>query len=287
MPNSASLARNSSGSHRRCRWAKGLGLPSLSRMPKAEGGHQRASMNQPIAECKGPAARIQGLASRGAAICNSQGREPLEREQDVAARQPAEGRYIPAGKPRIAAPRLGEGAGIPPTSGLTPRLLHCRRSAATSANADLNRQTAGPHPPPLSQKARGEDCPHPLPLSQKARGDSRPYSGPWCVRSPRGARSPQHVADLIEPDRGDQIEVVLQRSILAAIDPVAAHAEHPPAGTLAGEHQLRADLVLGLLQLGLRDALGMGRAGRRPSPLVNLLGVFRAQLTWVTNTPAP
>ena len=48
----------------------------------------------------------------------------------------------------------------------------------------------------------------------------------------------------------------LDRPILAAIDPIVPHGEHPAAGTLAGKHDARADLALGRLELGRRDALG-------------------------------
>jgi len=47
----------------------------------------------------------------------------------------------------------------------------------------LGQVSVGPHPQPLSQKARGEADPHPQPLSQKARGEVDPHPQPRSQRA--------------------------------------------------------------------------------------------------------
>ena len=77
------------------------------------------------------------------------------------------------------------------------------------------------------------------------------YPGPMVIVVLRSSGYLANTAaSVVDGDGGYDGKLLLHRAILAAMDPVAAHGEQPAAGPLAGEHDPRADLALGLGQLG-------------------------------------
>ena len=76
--------------------------------------------------------------------------------------------------------------------------------------------------------------------------------------------SVEHRAYVAVRQRPDRVEIVFDRPVLSAVNPVSAQRREAAHRSLAAEHDARSDLVLRLLELRFGDSVAVHRVVNRP-----------------------